>query len=390
MSATGARILVVEDDRGIATMLERGLRIAGHRVTVADGAAAARTAWTAGAFDLVLLDVMLPDGDGIDLLAERRATGDEVPAVLLTAREEAPFIGAAGDEGAAAVEPLTSYSVGRVMKDFGQGTSSMGAIFTATNRRLEGDRLGFLPSAAYAGGFDWNHAWHKREWSFDGAIVATHNLGSAEAIDALQLSPARYYQRPDRRGFHRDPSRTSLTGYMAEASLAKLAGTHWRFSLTAQDYHPGFEINEVGFEGSTDMRGIAPLIGYVETKPGKFVRFRESFLFWNPSWNYDGDMTFNGVGALTFLQTKNFWGIFGRLDWRPPVIDDRLTRGGPVGVVPAQFGWGFELTSDSRKKHRFGMFMNRFTNSEGGWRQFFGPFVTLKPSPAASARATLT
>ena len=105
MSATGARILVVEDDRGIATMLERGLRIAGHRVTVADGAAAARAAWTAGTFDLVLLDVMLPDGDGIDLLAERRATGDEVPAVLLTAREEAELHERADRAGATAYLP---------------------------------------------------------------------------------------------------------------------------------------------------------------------------------------------------------------------------------------------------------------------------------------------
>ncbi|HSI99765.1 MAG TPA: response regulator, partial [Patescibacteria group bacterium] len=88
MSDDGARILVVEDDRGIATMLERGLRLAGHRVTLAAGVGEARTAWVAEPFDLVLLDVMLPDGDGIELLAERRAAGDEVPAVLLTAREE--------------------------------------------------------------------------------------------------------------------------------------------------------------------------------------------------------------------------------------------------------------------------------------------------------------
>jgi DNA-binding response OmpR family regulator len=84
----GADILVVEDDRGIATMLERGLRLAGHRVTIAGGVGEARVAWVAERFDLVLLDVMLPDGDGIELLAERRAGGDDVPAVLLTAREE--------------------------------------------------------------------------------------------------------------------------------------------------------------------------------------------------------------------------------------------------------------------------------------------------------------
>jgi len=101
----GARILVVEDDRGIATMLERGLRLAGHRVAVAGGVAEARTAWVAGRLDLVLLDVMLPDGDGIDLLAERRAAGDQVPAVLLTAREEAELHDRADRAGATAYLP---------------------------------------------------------------------------------------------------------------------------------------------------------------------------------------------------------------------------------------------------------------------------------------------
>jgi len=102
---TGARILVIEDDDGIATMLERGLRIAGHEVARAGSLGAAREAWVHGAFALVLLDVMLPDGDGIELLAERRAAGDDVPAVLLTAREAADLQDRAGRAGASAYLP---------------------------------------------------------------------------------------------------------------------------------------------------------------------------------------------------------------------------------------------------------------------------------------------
>lgn len=105
MSADGARILAVEDDRGIATMLERGLRVAGHAVTVVGGVDEARAAWVAGRFDVVLLDVMLPDGDGIELLAERRAAGDDVPAILLTAREEAELHDRADRAGATAYLP---------------------------------------------------------------------------------------------------------------------------------------------------------------------------------------------------------------------------------------------------------------------------------------------
>lgn len=102
MRRDGARMLVVEDDRGIAVMLDRGLRLAGHRVTIAGSVRDARLAWDLGRFDLVLLDVMLPDGDGIRLLAERRAAGDTTPTVLLTAREAADLQARATAAGASA------------------------------------------------------------------------------------------------------------------------------------------------------------------------------------------------------------------------------------------------------------------------------------------------
>ena len=97
-----SRILVVEDDRGIRDMLDRGLRIAGHAVTFACDLVEAREAWREDAFDLVLLDVMLPDGDGIELLAERRAAGDRTPAVLLSAREADEVRDRAAEAGATA------------------------------------------------------------------------------------------------------------------------------------------------------------------------------------------------------------------------------------------------------------------------------------------------
>jgi DNA-binding response OmpR family regulator len=83
-----ARILVIEDDPGIRAMIDRGLRLAGHLPILSEDLSRGRAFWTAGAFDLVLLDVMLPDGDGLELLAERRAAGDDTPALLLSAREE--------------------------------------------------------------------------------------------------------------------------------------------------------------------------------------------------------------------------------------------------------------------------------------------------------------
>lgn len=87
-SEVPAHILVIEDDPGIASVLQRGLSLRGWTVTVAPHGLAGRDAWRAGAYDLAIVDVMLPGVNGIELLAERRAAGDLTPVILLTARDE--------------------------------------------------------------------------------------------------------------------------------------------------------------------------------------------------------------------------------------------------------------------------------------------------------------
>jgi len=301
----------------------------------------------------------------------------------LTTREEARFRSADGSDRRATVEPLTNYFIGRLKRDIRDGNTTVGVGVTATNRALDDPDLAPLfRKAAYVGGFDWNHAWSNRRWAFDGAVVASHNLGSARAIDALQLSSARYYQRPDRDGYRRDSTRTSLTGYLAEMTFAKLSGLHWRGSVSYQEYNPGFEINEAGFLGSTDTRSVTPLISYSESRPGRYLRRWDQFLFWNPTWNFDGDMTYNGLGAINAGEFPNFWSYFLRADWRPPVFDDRLTRGGPVARVTAGGGLQLEINSDRRKRYTFGLSSARSWNAAGGWVQTVSPRATLRPSTA--------
>jgi sigma-B regulation protein RsbU (phosphoserine phosphatase) len=83
-----ARILVVEDEPGIAFGLETDLQSEGYDVIVAgDGAEAIRRS-CAEAFDLILLDVMLPYKDGFEVCRELRQTGVSTPIVMLTAKSE--------------------------------------------------------------------------------------------------------------------------------------------------------------------------------------------------------------------------------------------------------------------------------------------------------------
>jgi two-component system, OmpR family, response regulator RegX3 len=81
------RILLIEDEESISEPLERALEREGFDVTTAATAADSRSQLGEIGPDLVLLDVMLPDGDGRDLLREIRSTS-RTPVVMLTARGE--------------------------------------------------------------------------------------------------------------------------------------------------------------------------------------------------------------------------------------------------------------------------------------------------------------
>jgi DNA-binding response OmpR family regulator len=81
------RVLVVEDHAKMRSVLRRGLEDAGFEVTTAgDGGQALQVA-DAGTHDLVVLDVMLPVLDGFTVCRELRRRGNEIPILMLTARD---------------------------------------------------------------------------------------------------------------------------------------------------------------------------------------------------------------------------------------------------------------------------------------------------------------
>ncbi len=84
----GSHILVVDDDERIRTLLQRYLTTNGFRVSVAANAEDARSLMKGFAFDLLILDVMMPGESGFDLTRGVRAHS-QVPILMLTARGEA-------------------------------------------------------------------------------------------------------------------------------------------------------------------------------------------------------------------------------------------------------------------------------------------------------------
>ncbi|HZK04329.1 MAG TPA: response regulator transcription factor [Actinomycetaceae bacterium] len=81
-----ANILIVEDEPGISSFVSKGLRSAGYQPTVvATGRDALNHALTEG-YDLVVLDIGLPDIDGFQVLERMRGSGLKTPVIILTAR----------------------------------------------------------------------------------------------------------------------------------------------------------------------------------------------------------------------------------------------------------------------------------------------------------------
>jgi DNA-binding response OmpR family regulator len=93
-------ILIVEDDATIARFVELELRHAGYGVVLAGDGSAAIDALADNDFDLVILDLMLPGIDGLDVARHIRKGGSAVPILMLTARAETHDVVSGFDAGA--------------------------------------------------------------------------------------------------------------------------------------------------------------------------------------------------------------------------------------------------------------------------------------------------
>ncbi len=100
LESSGVWILVVEDEISMREALRQGLEEENHTVTVAgDGLEGIHAAETCD-FDVILLDVMMPGMDGVELVRRLRAGGRQTPVLMLTALDAAGDVVRGLDAGA--------------------------------------------------------------------------------------------------------------------------------------------------------------------------------------------------------------------------------------------------------------------------------------------------
>ena len=278
------------------------------------------------------------------------------------------------------VEPMTNYLVTRATREYGKD-SRAGFVFTATNRALEAPLENTLREDAYFGGVDGHTFFKDKSWLLEWLTGGSMVQGSEEAIALTQRSPARYYQRPDAEHVELDPARTSLAGWMGRAMLAKQSGK-WRPNIQIQALSPGFELNDLGFLPRVDAISSHAVMQYRDTDVKEHRRMLNVWVGKYQNWNFDGDLTANGISSGYYYELKNYWWMEAWGGGRVDAIDDQRTRGGPTLIGPGNHYFGGGFGSDSRKKLSFNVWAEDFTANDGGEGFFTGGTITWRPTPA--------
>ncbi|HEY8635683.1 MAG TPA: response regulator transcription factor [Candidatus Limnocylindrales bacterium] len=139
------KILMLEDDQRLRSVVVRGLQRSGYTVDVAGTLEEARWFLSETKHDVLIFDVMLPDGDGFTLCRELRAAGDWTPVLMLTARD-------------AVTDRVRGLNVGAddyLVKPF--AFAELEARLRALDRRGPSDR----PTSVVVGGLELDPASHR-------------------------------------------------------------------------------------------------------------------------------------------------------------------------------------------------------------------------------------
>jgi hypothetical protein len=266
------------------------------------------------------------------------------------------------------IEPLSNYFIGRVQKDFNQGNTMIGGMFTGTNRNLDSRTNDYYHKSAYSSGIDFTRYFKEKTWMFNVNAAFSQVNGTAKAIETTQRSSARYFQRPDNDYVNYDPTRTSLFGSGGRAQILRQKG-HFTALAVLLWKSPGFELNDVGYLRQTDQLFSLIWAQYRAWEPKGIYRdwnlSGDYFSFYDFGGNHLGD----GFEFNFNMGFKNFWNVFTGGNFQPSGISNSMLRGGPRMRNPAGLNGRIGFNSDSRKKIEMGMFTsyNKGFNDSGNF-----------------------
>jgi hypothetical protein len=294
--------------------------------------------------------------------------------------EEKAEVDNKGERTYETVEPLTNYMVGRIQKDFNEGKTIVGAIFTGTVRDLDENLDDIMHKSAYSGGIDFIQYLKGKDWMININTAFSQVKGSTDAIDLTQKSSARYFQRPDKDYAIYDPARTSLSGGGGRLQVGKLNG-HLNIMGAVMWKTPGFEINDLGYLQQADR--IMPILwaAWNQWEPkGIYRRFNVNTDIWT-IYNFGGVKVQSGLEGNSSMTFSNYWSawIYGNIQTN--CKDAALLRGGPLILIPGRFYSNGGFSSDNRKKLVLNFYWNYSEGFEKNQQNLsFGAGFSYKPT----------
>ncbi len=248
------------------------------------------------------------------------------------------------------VEPFTSYAVTRIQQDFNQSNTFLGGIFTATNRAVNNPELSFLNRGAFTGGLDLKHFWKEKEFFVEAKVIGSDLQGDARAISNLQLSSARYFQRPDAGHFNFDSTLTSLAGSGGLIKIGKGSKGLWRYSTELGWRSPGLDLNDIGYLQTADLIRQKNMLSYFINQPISIFRTYSIGAEQTNNWDFNGQYLCSEVALNFSADFKNKWGIVNKISYRNQSLDYHLLRGGYAMLVPDNWTETFLIRTDQSKK----------------------------------------
>jgi len=254
--------------------------------------------------------------------------------------------------GRVRVAPRTLFAVGRVEQEFGPPESTIGVMTTMLHRDLDASDPLAQQVARQALSLSTDAVLRLNDGEYEARMCAGGSSvgGEAGAIDRLQRSSARYFQRPDADHLEYDPARTSLAGVKAGGSIERRTGVHWNWSGDVQVETAGFETNDLGRTSSVDQLQSGSHLSYRETVPGAWWRNYEISIGTQYVWNLAGDSERREATAAGSVTWPNFWETDVEIVRTFRAYDPRLTRGGPLMQIPR--GWRAFMRTDNSQASR--------------------------------------
>lgn len=287
------------------------------------------------------------------------------------------------------VEPLTNYMAGRVQKDFKEGNTILGGMFTLVTRDMKDipllgsdtrNLINRIPGAAFTGGFDFTQYFNKKNYMFNINAAFSRITGTELAMVKAQRSSARYFQRPGSY-ISLDSSRTSLSGNGGRMQFQKAGNGHWNYMAAFLWKTPGLDLNDMGYLREADQFLTVLWVGYKLWEPKSFYRSININSNQYSAWNFSGNHLLDGFNINGNINFKNYWSAGGGTEIDINTVTNTMLRGGPIMKMPGNFNYWLHMSSDNRKKLMFEMQIQSSTTFEkAGTRISFSPEVTYKPT----------